>query len=165
MSLVLFNEVVMKIYTSYFAQLRNFPSNLVGVSTAMWQPKYINPGRDKNGAYWFVCPPLQPGEECAGLCNGKCAPKHPNDCKFLQTYRKQLDRLDFRAIIARFSSIAEKIKKEERFNDVDFAILVYEAPNNLCSERGPIQAWFRDNGMEIEEWTKEHLVSLPCDNK
>lgn len=34
----------MKLYTSYFAQLRNFPRNLVGLSTAVWNPKWLQSG-------------------------------------------------------------------------------------------------------------------------
>ena len=75
----------MKLYTSYFAQLRNFPPNLVGLSTAVWNPKWLQSGRDKNGAIWLDIPPLKPGVACEGLCEGKCLPKHPNNCQFLSS--------------------------------------------------------------------------------
>ena len=143
----------MKIYTSYFAQLRNFPSNLVGLSTAVWNPKWLNPGRDKSGAIWLDCPPFKPGKECSGLCNGKCAPKHPNDCNFLQVYRKQLDRLDCNMIISKLEVLANKIMEAEDLPNIDFAFLVYETPQNACSERRVIQEWFHANGVEIEEWS------------
>ena len=144
----------MKIYTSYFAQLRNFPPNLVGLSTAVWNPKWLNPGRDKNGAIWLDIPPLKPGKECDGLCNGKCAPKHPDSCEFLKTYRKQLDKLDYKEIIQKLENLAAKISASEGFQEIDFAFLVYEKYDNPCSERTIIQQWFKDNGMEIEEWKK-----------
>lgn len=144
----------MKLYTSYFAQLRNFPPNLVGLSTAIWNPKWLNPGRDKNGAIWLDIPPLKPGKECDGLCNGKCAPKHPNDCDFLKVYHKQLDKIDFKKFIEHLETLAKTIQLGENLEEVNFAFLVYEKYDNPCSERKIIQQWFRDNGIEIEEWHK-----------
>lgn len=144
----------MKLYTSYFAQLRNFPPNLVGLSTAHWNPKWLQSGRDKNGAIWIDCPPFKPGAECEGLCNGKCNPKHPHNCNFLQTYRKQLNQLDSNVIISKLENLARKIATDEGFQEINFAFLVYEKYDNPCSERIIIQQWFRDNGMEIEEWRR-----------
>ena len=34
----------MKLYTTYYYQIRNFPRNLIGLSTAMYPPKYIKLG-------------------------------------------------------------------------------------------------------------------------
>ena len=145
----------MKLYTSYFAQLRNFPPNLVGLSTAIWNPKWLQSGRDKNGAIWLDIPPLKPGAACEGLCEGKCSPKHPTDCKFLQVYRAQLDKINFEQFISHLQLLSATIKMGEQLNeDVDFAFLVYEKYDNPCSERWPIQQWFKDNGMEIKEWKK-----------
>ena len=144
----------MKFYTSYFAQLRNFPPNLVGLSTAIWNPKWLQLGRDKCGAIWLDCPPLKPGAACEGLCKGKCVPKHPDNCQFLQVYRRQLNQINFKDFIAHLELLADTIKMGEQLKDIDFAFLVYETPTNNCSERWPIQQWFRDNGVEIEEWKK-----------
>ena len=142
----------MKIYTSYWAMLRHFPKNLIGLSTCRYNPKWLNPNRDKKGAIWLDIPPLKPGRECDGLCNGKCAPKHPNDCDFLKMYRKQLDKIDFKMFIEHLEALAKTIQIGENLEEVDFAFLVYERWDNPCSERVVIQQWFKDNGMEIEEW-------------
>lgn len=144
----------MKIYISYFAQIRNFPPNLVGLSTAVWNPKWLNPGRSQNGIIWLDIPPLKPGKSCDGLCNGKCAPKHPNNCDFLKAYRKQLDKIDFKMLIEHLEALAKTIQLGENLKEVNFALLVYERRDNPCSERVIIQQWFKDNGMEIEEWKK-----------
>ena len=145
----------MKIYTSYFAQIRNFPSNMIGLSTAVWNPKWLRPNRSQNNIIWLDIPPLKPGPMCEGLCEGKCNPKHPEDCQFLKTYRAQLDLLDFNVIMQKIDTLARKVKENESFNDVDVAILVYERYDNPCSERWIIQQWFRDNGLEIMEWHKQ----------
>lgn len=144
----------MKLYTSYFAQLRNFPPTLVGCSTAVWNPKWLQKGRDKNGALWIDCPPLKPGHSCDGLCNGKCNPKHPDDCQFLIAYKQQLDKIDFQKFIANLSRLEEQIKQEENLSHVDFAFLVYETPQNLCSERRVIQQWLCEHEIEVSEWKK-----------
>ena len=86
----------MKLYTSYYYQLRNFPQNLVALNTTIWPPKYVKLGeKDKRGVILIDCPPLKPGIECEGLCNGKCDPKHPYDCNFLKVYYNQLQKRNF----------------------------------------------------------------------
>ena len=146
----------MKLYTSYFAQIRNFPPNLVGLSTTMWPPKWLHPHRTQNGIIWLTVPPLQPGSECEGLCAGKCNPKHPSDCAFLQTYYQQLQRIPMDKFIKKLEELAAKIQEKENFSrGVDFAFLVYETPNNPCSERAPLQKWFTTNNIKIQEWKKE----------
>ena len=144
----------MKLYTSYFAQLRNFPPNLVGLSTAIWNPKWLQSGQDKNGALWLDIPPLKPGCECEGLCAGKCNPKHPQDCKFLKAYYEQLKKIDYFKFMNKLFDLHNKICENEGFDELDFAFLVYETPRNPCSERIVIQKWFHENGMKIEEWHK-----------
>lgn len=136
----------MKIYTSYWAQVRNFPTNLVGLNTTVWPPKYRPLGTDKRGVTVINCKPLVPGRECEYLCRGTCDPPHPQDCSFLQTYRKQLDKINFNEF---YTYIGELSKK---YNNADFAFIVFEPPTHNCSERIPIQNWFHDNGIEIEEW-------------
>ena len=145
----------MKIYTSYWAQVRNFPKNLVGLNTTVWPPKWRPLGQDKRGVICVDCPPFKPGCECEGLCAGKCDPKHPYDCDFLRTYKAQLDKLNWHSISESLGKLGVQIARDEGFKDVDFAFLVYETPANECSERGPIQQWFKEQGVHIEEWHKE----------
>ena len=98
----------MKFYTSYYYQIRNFPPNLIALSTAIWPPKYLNFGiPDKRGVICINCLPLQPGISCEGLCDGSCDPKHPKDCSFLKVYREQLDKIDFNNFIKSLDKIAK----------------------------------------------------------
>lgn len=136
----------MKLYTSYWAQVRKFPTSLVGLNTTVWPPKYRPLGLDARGVLVLNCKPLIPGHECEYLCRGKCEPPHPYDCEFLQTYRKQLDRINFNE----FYTYMEKLSK--KYNNADFAFIVFEPPTRACSERRIIQEWIRDNGFDIEEW-------------
>ena len=144
----------MKIYTSYWAQVRNFPKNLVGLNTTIWPPKWRPLGKDKNGVIVVDCPPLKPGAECEGLCCGKCEPKHPDTCSFLRVYSAQLFNLHFNDFLQSLEKLKLKICQNEQLDDVDFAIIVYEKWDNLCSERGPLQNWLQKNGIEVEEWHK-----------
>ena len=144
----------MKVYTSYWAQVRNFPTNLVGLNTTVWPPKYRPLGTDARGVTVLNCKPLVPGKDCEYLCRGPqiCGEMNPErtpyNCPFLQTYRKQLDKINFNE----FYTYMEQLSK--KYNNADFAFIVFEVPTCMCSERGPIQEWFRDNGIEIEEWRK-----------
>ena len=143
----------MKLYTSYWAQVKNFPKNLVALSTVVWEPKWYKVGgMDKNGIISLRCPPLRPGKTCDGLCNGKCNPKHPNDCTFLHEYHKQLDALDFDKFMQNLHTLHDKICKNEQLDDIDFAFIFFEKYDNPCSERWPVQDWFRAHGAKIEEW-------------
>ena len=144
----------MKIYTSYWAQVRNFPKNLVGLNTTVWPPKWRPLGQDKRGVWVIDCPPLKPGAECEGLCNGSCNPPHPQDCKFLQTYRKQLEALDINEFLDHLDNLSMSMAEGEGIKDVDFALIVFEAPTRACSERVMLQDWLRAHGVEVEEWKK-----------
>jgi len=136
----------MKIYTSYWAQVKKFPTNLIGLNTTVWPPRYRPLGYDDNGVLVLNCKPVVPGKSCNYLCRGACEPPHPQDCAFLQAYQAQLDKIDFNE----FYSYMEELSK--KYNDADFAFIVFEPPTRACSERGVIQKWFRAHDIECEEW-------------
>ena len=142
----------MNLYTSYWAMVRNFPKNLVGLNTTMWPPKWRPLGQDKRGIWVIDCPPLKPGKGCSNLCRGSCEPRHPQDCDFLQKYYEQLSQIDFSKFCNSLQNLADRVKKRENLEDVDFAFIVFEAPKNACSERIIIQQWLRDNNVKIQEW-------------
>jgi len=145
----------MRLYTSYFAQIRKFPTNLVGLSTAVWNPRWRPMGKDARGVICVDCPPFKPGHSCSGLCNGKCNPKHPNDCEFLKAYKAQLDKLNVHSIQESLGKLATQIARDEKLQDIDFAFLVYETPTNPCSERVAIQQYFKEHGIKCEEWNPD----------
>ena len=136
--------------------MRNFPSNLVVLNTTIWPPKWYKIGGvDKNGVISLHCQPLRPGRKCDGLCNGKCNPKHPKDCKFLKVYREQLNKINFNEFINKLYSLRDKLLQDfPEQKDFDFAFVFFEKWDNPCSERWPVQDWIRENGMEVEEWAE-----------
>ena len=147
----------MRIYTSYFYQVRNFPPNLVPLSTAVWPPKWFKRNNRQykdsrgviNGIEAKIFAPID--SHCL-QCNNDMKVKiaGPN-CPFKAFYRKQLDELDFCDVWSRFITLAKQIKEKEGF-EPNFALMVHEAPGNICSERSVIQDWFRDHGNPIWEW-------------
>ena len=156
----------MKIMTSYFYQIRNFKPNMIPLSTALFDPSYFHQGRGKNYQFWdkngvlngVRAEVFMPGEECEGLCHGPDGCKEKNKtviCPFLKTYYEQLKRLNFNEVMERFKKLENSILSTKSFEDeIIFVLIVYEAPNNPCSERGPLHWWFKDNGYEIEEFKK-----------
>ena len=145
----------MKLYTSYWAQVRHFPRNLISLSTVMWPPKYEVKDSTGNAALIVTCDPVRPGEKCAGLCGGQPCDGSPDKCKFLRTYREQLEELNINDFMDKLQSLHDVICKVEGFDDVDFAFIFYEKYDNPCSERWPFQDWVRAHGIEIEEWKKK----------
>ena len=156
----------MKIYTSYFYQIRFFPKNLIPLSTAHSDPLWYHQNThnhklqfiDKRGvlnglrAEPFV--PIVHGDG-DGTCYGpeNCG-NIPELCAFMKNYREQLDQLSYLDIIQRCQILGKNIENRlgEEYANPDFAFIVHEAPWNPCSERRIIQEWFYDNGLRVEEW-------------
>ena len=147
-------DSLLKLYTSYWAQVRNFPTNLIVLNTTIWPPKQYNVGGvDKRGVISLNCTPLRPGHTCDNLCNGKCVPKHPQDCAFLKKYREQLDAIDFNEFMRKIIDISDRMLIDfPEQKDFDIAFVFFEKYDNPCSERWVVQDWFRAHGVEIEEW-------------
>lgn len=151
----------MQFKISYFARIRKFAKHEVPVSTAMWDPKWFHPARKPKGTYvdkrgvvnGLRVDPFVPGY---GGCDGSrdCL-WEPEKCNFMDRYRQQLSKLDPNEILQRFHSLEDRLKEKypEQFPDgVTFVLMVYEKPDNECSERVPIMEWFKENAIAIEEW-------------
>ena len=44
------------------------------------------------------------------------------------------------------------MEEGENIKDIDFAIVVFEKYDKPCSERWPLKQWFKEHGVELEEW-------------
>lgn len=154
----------MKFKVSYFARIRKFAHNEVPVSTAMWDPKWFHPARKPKGVYLdkrgvingLRVDPFVPGY---GGCDGpRDCLWEPEKCNFMDRYRRQLAALSADEILERFRSLEAKLKEKYPgyFDDeITFVLMVYEKPDNECSERVAIKEWFNDNGIKIEEWEEK----------
>lgn len=150
----------MNIYVSYFYNIRFFPENLLPVSTAAWDPKWFhNFGksnvvfRDKrnvvNGVRMDEFAPISlydPEDDCPQ--KGTPCKHTPDSCNFLKKYNNHLDTLDFTLII-------DKLKElNNQYNTQDVCLIVYEKPDNPCSERTGLIRWFKEHNIKLVEWTK-----------
>lgn len=124
------------IYTSYFAELKNLPSNIVPIAICGGDPD------------WYT-----------GLKYRKLAPKY----KFFMEWKQNKDN-DF--YIEHFNNevlinlVPEEVEKQlydllpADKKDCDIALICYEKPNEFC-HRHLVADWFNENGIPCEEWTKK----------
>lgn len=146
----------MKFATSYFYQIRNFKPWMIPISTAKWDPKWFSTMRfDKNHIInGLRCEEFAPGTLCDGLCHGDCHPAHPESCNFLNIYRSQLKQINFNDFIIRCKKCVDWVQEHNKVGmpqEPIIVMIVYETPNNPCSERTVIQDWFAANGIECRE--------------
>ena len=67
------------------------------------------------------------------------------NCPTMQEYRQLLETVDFNRMIKAFEFCLNK------FNKDIIVLMVYEAPNNLCSERKCLQEYFCSHGINCKE--------------
>lgn len=149
----------MKIYISYFYNIRFFKPHQIPLSTAIWDPKWYHRGLgnsevylDKNGVInGLRIEELNPGS--CNACGCPCKTKNYQDCWFLKTYRNGLNKINFQELYTKIETIAQGWKNTAGFNEEpEIILIVYETPDNPCSERVPIIEWFAKNGVNVEEW-------------
>lgn len=153
----------MKIFTSYFYQIRFFQHYMIPLSTACSDPRWYHDGTNNNNIVFFDkndvvnglrILPLVPDSTCSNLCRGRelCATVEPSSCDFLQAYYKQLKSIDFKKFMENLNEHISKVCDMAWISKEPFVVfIVHEAADNPCSERSVIQRWFAENGIVIEE--------------
>ncbi len=157
----------MEIYTSYFYMVRHMKSNMLPVSTAAFDPKWIHNGKgnrvgfiDKNGVLNGVRAEfLLPGHECDGLCRGpenaSICGGDPTKCQFLKLYEKHLRTLDAEKFEAWLQHKLD-ILQDRVGHSVDTVVLLFhEKEDNPCSERVAVVKWLREAGIEVSEFNRD----------
>ena len=122
-------RVVPKIYTTYFAQLRNLPQNIVPISIC---------GKAPN---WYK-----------GLQYKKLAPKY----SFFSVWKETKDNNYY---IEHFNKeVLSELKQSEVIkelrilsNNHSIALVCYEKPSDFC-HRHLVSKWFKEANIEVEEW-------------
>ena len=150
-----------KIYISYFYNIRFFPTNLVPVSTAVWDPKWYHDNHSQDYTYIDkrgvlvgsrieeLSPYKLPDEV---ICTPEC-PRESQNCPFLATYQEYLDRLSFSKIKAKLDAISEDAQYRLGLDKpADICIMVHEKPDNPCSERWSLIEFFNEEGIDIKEF-------------
>ena len=154
----------MKIMTSFFYRIRFFKPNMIPMSTALWDQKWFHDGKgpnhifiDKNGIYnGLRILPLVPKNHDPNLdCGSNNCSKNPPNCNYLINYRKQLDSINFDEFMNLLEIKAkELLEKRGIYEEPIVVFIVYEVPQEKCSERIVIQSWLRDNGVDVKEFFK-----------
>ena len=158
----------MKIYTSYFYQVRHFKPYMLPISTAKWDPKWYHENVNQSHVFWdkhmvlngLRFEPFAPDDSCSDLCKGPKDCKFAQDryksrtsCKFLRAYSKQLDKLKYKAVMGWFEEAVKMFRKYNQDPHIEpiIVLLFHEAPDNPCSERTVVQKWFADHGQDVQE--------------
>ncbi len=159
----------MKIYTSYFYQIRFFKPHQIPISTAMWDPKWFHDfkdhnhiWKDKNGVWNGIrLEILNPGSCCITqppecvACIDEKRERTPKTCKFIKEYKEGLEKINFQSLIEILIKTADYFQQLEGFTDEpEIILIVHEAPNNPCSERIPLQELFKEHGINVIEWER-----------
>ena len=157
----------MKFYITYFYNVRFFKPNQIPISTAVWDPKWYHNGTsdqtvcfiDKNGVMNGIkedlLSPLTIEEHWCGP-NCKYKGELPNCC-FLQAYRNYLKTVDFQYIFGEFNRVAEDVYKVTNYaGEPEIILLVHEKEDNPCSERIPLQEYFKEHGIILKNWVRQN---------
>lgn len=125
------------IYTSYFANLKNLPSNVIPISICGKAPD------------WYT-----------GLQYKKLAPKygffmrwketHDNDYYTLCYKQQVLDYLDFFTVYEELCTLAESVAGQH----YDICLICYEKPQDFC-HRHLVANWFNEYSIACEECVNE----------
>jgi len=91
------------------------------------------PHQDKRGVWYGLrYESFVPGLLCHNLCFGpETCGSEPSNCAFLAQYAKQLATLNFERCVDEIERMARIVCPEA----IGVALLVYEKPDNPCSER------------------------------
>lgn len=146
----------MNVYITYFYNIRFFPTNLLPVSTAVWDPKWYHNFktndvvfRDKrnvvNGIRADILSPYKI-DNCE--CKSCKSNKDTSICSFIKQYHDYIFSLNFNEVYN------ELLNLSVAFNDSDICLMVYEKPDNPCSERVTLVEWFKCNGINVKEFSR-----------
>lgn len=145
----------MKWSITYFYNIRYMKPSQLPLSTAMFPPKFFAQTSKKNVAH------LDKKGVILGLtihefvpqkqCECPCEKKDFNNCCFLKEYYTQLSKLDFDEVILSWNDFVEKLSNLTSISIDEVVLLVYEKPDNPCSERTVLKKWFSEHGIELQE--------------
>lgn len=165
----------MKVMISYFNNIRNFTSNMIPLSTAMWDPKWYRKDGivyiDKRGVInglkaeklvlkqheWVK---LENKDDDCVKCidagnNLQDRTQLKDFCPFMKCYLEQLRKINFSALTKWLEAVCEAwyqlTMTYQNLDDIVPVLIVHEKPDRLCCERYVLKQWFKENGVELEE--------------
>ncbi|WP_290233572.1 DUF488 family protein [Bacteroides acidifaciens] len=118
----------MKIYTSYFANLKNIPDSIVPISICRRSPKGYG-----GTEYKLLAP------SSALLSEWH---KNHDEAEYRFRFAKQLTSLDASKIVDVLNFIS---------GGLDIVLVCYEGPSKFC-HRHLVAEWFNKHGYDVKEW-------------
>lgn len=160
------------IFTSYFAQMRNFPKNYYPISISLYPPKWYE------GA---VCKILAPSKQILGKWNEYAKNTKPGSEErtkweqwYIDEYKTQiLNGKNPKDIINMLESTLPDAVRElsKLYNepiwknpDIHIVLLCFEKTGDFC-HRNLVADWFRGYGIDCREATKEDMLKEKEINK
>lgn len=147
----------MKVRLSYFYQIRNFKPNMIPMSTAMSDPKWYHDFKGENHIF----------TDKRGILNGlrlrpvivqnriggcPCESRDAEHCPIAAAYQFELEMIDFDKMLRGMEQFCNEYCKKNNIKEEPIAVLmVYETPDNPCSERYPLLDYFNRHGIECKE--------------
>ena len=152
----------MRISITTFYNVRFLKPSQIPISTAVWDPKWYHDNQRSN--YWFVDkrgvinglrePRLSPFSlDSEAMCKNVCPHKNSlPECPFRVKYSEYLDTVDFDSLLSDFRKVQAKASMILQLAESpEIVLLVYEKPDNACSERDALRNYFGKNGFELPE--------------
>lgn len=166
---------MIKFYISYFYQIRHMEPNMLPVSTAMWDPKWFHDGKNYSYHYFDknhilngirmvnLMMPFYKWEELVnrnescihcGTNNGADGAWVSGLCPFMQEYSKCIreNNPDFQKFITFCEGYLQFLNNSLNICLDTIIFIVHEPPYKRCGERPILIKWFKENGMELEEY-------------
>lgn len=167
----------MKVYISYFYQIRNFNKYMIPLSTAMFDPGWYHNNEDSRTLFWDKNGVIN-GLRCyqfifnkdkyEGWCSDECRFKLKKqesgetetiNCPYLDAYRRMLSMISWSELMEFFRNIITYVaghnKDLDNIDKYNICLIVYEPPKSVCSERFELIKWFKEHDIELIEWNKE----------
>lgn len=137
------------IFTSYFAMIRNFPSNIIPIGISRWKPKWYEGINEK-------C--VAPSAELLSCYKGK---KLDED-DYTQRYLEELSHIDIDAFIQkliRYTGDCEDGLPVSNSTTNHVALLCYEKPSDFC-HRHILAEEIKAHGYPCMELSKEDISKI-----
>lgn len=146
----------MKWSITYYYNIKYLKPNQLPLSTSMWPPKFFLTTFGKNNDIHF-----DKRDIILGLkerlfvpqqqCECPCKEKDYQNCLFLKTYYEQLSKINFENYIYCKELLIANLSIVVGHDIDEIVLLVYEKPDNPCSERTILKKWFKEHGVELNE--------------
>ena len=158
------------IYFATFYQVRFMNEYILPLSICSGEPSWFHDGKDRSYTFTdkrnvvngLVATPLCLSSQTAakitdmgGMCSKECQ-QDKNHCLFKSLYYYELSKKDINEILRYLEDIKKSYQRTKKINkNVDIALLVYEQPDNVCSEREVVKRYLNEHGIETREYSQD----------